>query len=158
MKTIRKILTNKLTGIKNKLTLIKAEPYKISMSYALGVFLAATPFIGIKIIIAIALTLIFKLNRTAAVIGVLHINILTAPIFYGFSFIIGKAVIGSDAAFNFSWPITIRTFYEIVFTNPQVFLSLIAGGITLGFPMAIAAYYFSISLIRHKISINPNAL
>ena len=73
-----------------------------------GFFLAASPFIGLKIFIAIAITFIFKWNKVAAIIGVFHINPLTGPIFYGFSFLVGNSVLGSDVSFAFTWPITIK--------------------------------------------------
>ncbi len=60
MKTIKKVLVNQLIGIKSKLLGISEEPRKVAMGYALGIFLAASPFIGLKIFIAIAITFIFK--------------------------------------------------------------------------------------------------
>jgi len=158
MKYLRKILANRLIGIKSKLVDITAEPHKVAMGYALGIFLAASPFIGLKVFIAMALTFIFKWNKVAAIFGVFHINILTAPVFYGFSFLVGKSVLGSDVAFDFSWPITIRTLFEMITTNSIVFMSLLTGGIILGLPMAVAAYFFSDSLIHRKASLKPNAL
>jgi uncharacterized protein len=158
MKPLSKILVINLDGIKRKLAGISAEPYKVSKGYALGVFLAATPFIGIKVLIAIALTFIFKWNKAAAIIGVLHINILTAPVFYGFSFMVGKSVLGSDVSFDFSWPITLKTFYEVFTSNSMVFMSLLTGGIILGVPLAFAAYFISNSIIRCKTALKPSAL
>ena len=158
MKQIGKILKNKLVGIKNKLTGISAEPRKVAMGYALGIFLATSPLIGLKVFIAIALTFIFKWNKVAAIIGVFHINPLTGPIFYGFSFLVGNSVLGSDVSFDFTWPITIKTLYDIITANSMVFMSLLTGGIILGLPLAIAAYFFSNSFIHHKTSLKTNAL
>jgi uncharacterized protein (DUF2062 family) len=158
MKTIRKVLVNQLIGIKGKLLGISEEPRKVAMGYALGIFLAASPLIGLKVFIAIALTFIFKWNKVAAIIGVFHINPLTGPIFYGFSFLVGNSVLGSDVSFAFTWPITIKTLYEIVTANSMVFMSLLTGGIILGLPLAIAAYYFSSSLIHHKNALKTNVL
>jgi uncharacterized protein len=158
MKTLKKILSTKLVSIKHKLTEISAEPRKVAMGYALGIFLAASPLIGLKVFIAIALTFIFKWNKVAAIIGVFHINPLTGPIFYGFSFLVGNTVLGSDVSFDFTWPITIKTLYEIVTANSMVFMSLLTGGIILGLPLAIAAYFFSNSFIHTKTTLKTNAL
>jgi uncharacterized protein (DUF2062 family) len=158
MKTLKKVLSNKLADIKNKLAGISAEPRKVAMGYALGIFLAASPFIGLKVFIAIALTFIFKWNKVAAIIGVFHINPLTGPIFYGFSFLVGNSVLGSDVCFDFTWPITIKTLYEIVTANSMVFMSLLTGGIILGLPLAIAAYFFSNSFILRKTILKQNAI
>ena len=158
MKTIKKVLVNQLIGIKSKLSGISEEPRKVAMGYALGIFLAASPFIGLKIFIAIAITFIFKWNKVAAIIGVFHINPLTGPIFYGFSFLVGNSVLGSDVSFAFTWPITLKTLYEIVTANSMVFMSLLTGGIILGLPLAIAAYFFSNSFIHNKTSLKTNVL
>jgi uncharacterized protein (DUF2062 family) len=158
MKTIKKTLVNGLGGIKNKLSGISAEPRKVAMGYALGIFLAASPLIGLKVFIAIALTFIFKLNKLAAIIGVFHINPLTGPIFYGFSFLVGNSVLGSNASFDLTWPITINTLHEMVSANSKVFMSLLIGGIILGLPLAIAAYFFSNSFIHTKTTFKTNAL
>jgi hypothetical protein len=158
MKPLHKLLKSKMVDIKNKLNNIQAEPHKVAMGYALGIFLAASPFIGFKVFIAIAITFIFKWNKVASIIGVFHINLLTAPVFYGFSFLVGKTVLGLDVSFDFSWPITIEKMYDMVSSNSIVFMILLVGGIVLGLPMAIAAYYFSTSLIHHKTSLKTNAL
>lgn len=158
MKTIGKIFNDNLLSIKNKLSGIHENPHKVAMGYALGVFLAASPFIGFKVFIAIAITFIFKWNKAAAIIGVFHINILTAPLFYGFSFLVGKSVIGSDVSFDFSLPLSISTLYEMITTNSIVFMSLLAGGIVLGLPLAIAAYFFSNSYFQRKTFLKPNTL
>jgi hypothetical protein len=158
MKTLKKIVISKLGDVKNKLTGISEEPHKVAMGYALGIFLAASPLIGLKVFIAMALTFIFKWNKVAAIIGVFHINPLTGPIFYGFSFLVGNTVLGSDVSFDFTWPITITTLYDIVTANSMVFLSLLTGGIILGLPMSVAAYYFSNSFIHNKTSLKTNAL
>jgi uncharacterized protein (DUF2062 family) len=153
MKTINKTLLEKISHLKNKLAGISAEPHKVAMGYAFGIFLAATPLIGIKVFIAIAVTFLFKWNKVAAIIGVFHINPLTGPLFYGFSFLVGSSVLGSDVAFEFTWPITIKSLYDILTTNSLVFLSLLTGGFILGLPLAIAAYFFSNSVIHHKTSL-----
>ena len=98
MKSLVKILSQKLVAIKIKLTGIDAEPHQVAMGYALGIFLAATPFIGLKVFIALALTFIFKWNKIAAIFGVFHINLFTGPVFYGFSYIVGSSVLGADVS------------------------------------------------------------
>lgn len=158
MKSIVKILNGKLSGVKNKLQNIPADPHQVAMGYALGIFLAASPLIGIKVFIAIGLTFLFKWNKMAAVIGVFHINFLTGPLFYGLSFLVGKTILGSDVSFDFTGSITLNTLVEILTTNSLVFIILLAGGIVLGLPMAVAAYYFSISIIRRKSPIKTTAV
>jgi uncharacterized protein (DUF2062 family) len=155
MKKFKKIIAGALGGVRRKLNGIAAEPHKVTLGYALGVFLAASPFIGLKVFIAIALTFLLKWNKVAAIIGVFHINLLTAPVFYGFSFWVGKTVLGSDVSFHFSWPITFKTLLELATTNSIIFMSLLTGGVVLGIPMAVAAYFLSNTIIRRKPLLKP---
>lgn len=158
MKSLVKTLSQKLVAIKNKLTGINAEPHQVAMGYALGVFLAASPFIGLKVFIAMALTFVFRWNKVAAIFGVFHINFLTGPVFYGFSYLVGSSVLGTDITGTLNQSFTVGTLLEILTTNSIVFMSLLAGGIILGLPMAVAAYLISNSFFRRKTVLNTNAL
>jgi len=134
--------------IREKLIRIQANPKKVSFGYSLGVFLGTTPFIGAKVFIALIITSLLKWNKTSSVIGVYHINILTAPLFYGFSFIVGKWVLGTDVVFAFPDTISFSAFYEAFLGNSSIFYSLLVGGIVLGVPMAVGAYYLSMTILK----------
>ncbi len=139
--------------IREKLIRIQAKPEKVSFGYSLGVFLGTTPFIGAKVFIALIITSLLKWNKTSSVIGVYHINILTAPLFYGFSFLVGKWVLGTDVVFVFPDTISFSAFYEAFLGNSSIFYSLLVGGIVLGVPMAVGAYYLSMTILqRHSQS------
>jgi uncharacterized protein len=71
--------------IRRKLIGMKGDPRMISRGYALGIFLGTTPFIGCKVFIALILTSLLKWSKIPAVFGVYHINLFTAPFFYGIS-------------------------------------------------------------------------
>jgi len=137
--------------IREKLLRIKANPRKVSLGYALGVFLGTTPFIGTKVFIALICTYILKWNKVSSIIGVYHINILTAPLFYGFSFLAGKWILGYDVVFIFPDTFTFSAFWEAFAGNMMIFYCLLAGGIALGLPMAVGGYYLSMFMLKgHK--------
>lgn len=142
--------------MKKKLLGIKADPKKISFGYALGVFLGTTPFIGIKVFIALIFTSLFGWSKVASVAGVYHINILTAPLFYGFSYLVGRTVTGSEVVFEFPETLSISAFYNLFAGNLNIFMSLLVGGLLLGVPMAIAAYFFSMRVFR-RFTLRPPA-
>jgi uncharacterized protein len=145
-----------MNRLREKLMRIQADPGKVSRGYALGVFLGTTPFIGMKVFIALVLTSLFRWSRVASVVGVYHINVLTAPLFYGFAYFVGKTVTGSRA--DYAWPqtITLRTLYELFLGNVPVFLSLLTGGLILGIPMAVGAYFLSKALVTRKPAASIN--
>ena len=136
--------------IREKLIKIKAKPKSVSYGYSLGVFLGTTPFIGIKVFIALIVTSLFRWNKTASVIGVYHINFLTAPLFYGFSFLVGKWILGTSVVFIWPETISFSAFYEAFFDSMMIFYSLLVGGIVLGLPMAVGAYFLSMAILRRN--------
>ncbi len=137
--------------IREKLVRIQEEPQKVSRGYALGVFLGTTPFIGLKVFIALLLTSAFRWSRVASVVGVYHINILTAPVFYGISFLVGKMVTGSQVQYTMPHPMSFKAVCDLLYGNVPLFLSLLAGGFVLGIPMAVGAYFIASTLIRKSI-------
>jgi hypothetical protein len=64
-------------------------------------------------------------------------------------------VLGSDVSFHFSWPITFKTLLELATTNSIIFMSLLTGGVVLGIPMAVAAWFLSNTIIRRKSLLKP---
>lgn len=141
---------NAIETIKLKLRQIKASPEKISKGYALGVFLGTTPFIGTKVFIALGLTSFLKWNKIASVIGVYHINILTAPAFYSAAFVVGKFVTRTTIDISMPHKLNFREVFALFTGTPEVLVSLLAGGLILGIPMAATAYYFSYKLLKNN--------
>ncbi len=141
---------NAFEKIKLRLRQIKASPEKISKGYALGVFLGTTPFIGTKVFIALGLTSFLKWNKIASVIGVYHINILTAPAFYSAAFFVGKYVTRTNLEVSIPRKLSFHEVFSLFLGTPEVLVSLIAGGLILGIPMAAAAYYFSYKILRNN--------
>lgn len=150
MARIPDIIKRQIGSTRQKLVSIKADPRKISLGYALGIFLAATPFIGIKVPIAILLTTVLRWSKVASVIGVLHVNLLTAPVFYGFSYLVGRTALHHQTSASLPDDLTLKSICELFTHNSSVFIDLLAGGAILGVLMALAAYFFSSSLFRKR--------
>lgn len=136
--------------IRSKLRQIKATPEKISKGYALGVFLGTTPLIGTKVFIALGLTSFLKWNRIASVIGVYHINLFTAPAFYSAAFFTGKFVTRTQVNLEIPEKLSFQAFFQLVAGSPDILLAITIGGLVLGLPMAVLAYYFSYSILKKR--------
>jgi len=141
---------NPLIKIREKLSLIKAHPFQISRGYALGVFLGTTPFIGVKVLIALTLTWLLKWSKPASIIGVYHINALTGPVFYSAAFFIGKKLTGTQTEFFLTEDISFRGFISAMTGTAEVFYALLAGGLVLGIPMALTAWFISGMALRKR--------
>lgn len=141
MKSIVNYLKQKCNNTKNKLLQISAKPHEFAMGYAMGIFLAASPLIGIKVFIAMAMAFLFKWNKVAAIIGIFHINPLTGPLFYGFSFIVGKLVTGLQLSVDFSAGLSFKTLGNLFTSNFDGFICLLTGGVIIGLPLAVMSYF-----------------
>ncbi len=155
---ILKIVRNTLETLKLKISSIRAEPNNVALGYALGIFLAASPFIGIKVFIAIPLSILLKWNKMAALIGIFHINPLTGPVFYGFSFVVGKTILGENVELSLSWPLWAGNPVNLFTTQLALFICLLIGGVVLGLPVSLLAYYVVKKFLSHRSQFNPQIL
>lgn len=153
-------LFNPASRIIGKLKEIPGNPTKVSYGYALGVFLATTPLIGIKLIIGAFLAHILRLNRFACTIGVLHVNGITGPVFYGLAFWLGRMVCGFSLANPFSEGLDFSSTVNLLLSNGEVLICLLVGGLILGIPASLLAYAISQMILKknhkHKISQDEN--
>jgi len=141
-------IRTKIKGYTEKLKAIKSKPGPVCMGFALGIFLGTTPFVGLKVLIAIGLTWMLGWSRIASIIGVMQFNVVTGPIFYGFSFVVGKYVLGYNLSLPSESVLSVSGLFHLFTGNLGVFWSLMAGGVILGIPLALLGYMGSWYLIR----------
>jgi uncharacterized protein len=127
----------------SRLAGIHGEPRPIALGYALGIFLAASPLMGLHCILAVVISGALKWNRIAAGFGAFHSNLLTAPLIYSTTFFVGSRLMGFDSSF-----VMPHKPAELLNMGSEVFISLIIGGLFLGIPIAILSYYFGIFFIK----------
>lgn len=142
------------TRLFNKLGSIRAEPRQIAAGYALGFLIGTTPLIGMKALIALALSSLFKWSRPAAVIGVYHINGITGPFFHAIAFVVGRAILGTKITFVFPEKMEPKLVLQAFYGNSQIFLALTLGGLVIGIPIAIFLYKASFRIVK-KLRISP---
>ncbi len=71
-------------------------PQRTAGAYALGVFLAFSPMLGLHTVLGLALAFLFGLNRVAVVLGVYTNLPWLVPAYYTLATIAGAAVLGVD--------------------------------------------------------------
>lgn len=147
MKTIIYKWYSKTSG---KLISIQEEPWKVCYGFALGIFLATTPFIGLKVFIGMLFSRIMRWNRTACLIGIFHVNGLTAPAFYALSFFIGNALFGYDLVFSGS-DLKMSMMIRLLFVDGRLFFALLAGGLILSIPLCTGAFLLSRYLLKKSL-------
>ena len=126
------------------LVTIHGEPRNVALGFALGLFIGMAPIMGLQTLLVLFLATFLKWNKLSAAIGVWITNPLTAPFIYGMTYLTGARIMGLNKAHYVVDPEqSITIISKIITKAPDVFLSLIIGGIILGIPIAIIGYYFS---------------
>lgn len=127
---------------------IHGTPKEIALGFALGLFIAFSPTMGLQIALAVFFASIFKWNKYAAAIAVWVTNPFTAPFIYGLTYIIGAKLIGANHPFHlsgdFDWGMLMRMLQK----SPGIMVSLFVGGIVVGLPVAFLGYYLSFKAVE----------
>ena len=122
---------------------IRGNPREIALGFALGLFIGMAPIMGLQTLLVLFLATLLKWNKLSAAIGVWITNPLTAPFIYGMNYLTGARIMGLKKAQYIEPEQSITIISKIITKAPDVFFSLIIGGIILGIPVAIIGYYFS---------------
>ena len=76
---------------------IKDSPHRVSLAFAIGVFIGMSPFLGIHTVLGILVAWLFRLNKLATILGVYVTNPWTIIPIYTFSTWVGTKFLGIDA-------------------------------------------------------------
>ena len=115
---------------------IDATPHQIALGFAVGVVLGVFPSFGFGGPVAILLSIIFRLNKAATLIGAMIMNPITTVPIWTMSAFLGGLITGTD--------------YRVIVEqtrNGEIFRSLsystyvyLAGNVTLSAVMAVLSY------------------
>ncbi|MBB3947977.1 hypothetical protein GGQ73_003951 [Rhizobium skierniewicense] len=83
-----------LRYLKLRLVRLSASPYSVAAGVAVGVAVAWTPFLGIHILIAMALAFVIRANLVAAALGTTFANPLTFPLIWASTWELGHLLLG----------------------------------------------------------------
>lgn len=148
---MKKISINPAKAVVRKLQGIKSDPVKVCYGFAFGVFMATTPFIGFKWVLAIPVVMLARWSKVACMVGILQVNYLTGPLFYALAYFLGKNVCGFDSAFTLPARWSLKAVIDLFFYNADVFVSLFVGGLILSLPLTIGAYYLARSILSIRL-------
>jgi len=111
---------NRLREFHDRFISLKGDPRKIAMGMAIGVFIGVTPTIPFHTGLILFLTMFFRQNLTAAMLGAWIMNHLTIPFFYFAEYEIGKILLGLQ---NLEIVLNTCSMDEILAAGWQYFLS-----------------------------------
>jgi len=124
--------------------LLQGDPHYIAKGMSIGVFVSITPTIPFQTVIAVALAYVFRGSKAAAALGTWFSNPLTIPLVYLASYQTGMFLLGYSSPFD----ATCRSLSEIVALGLDVTLAMITGGVIIGIPAAIAAYFITRRIMK----------
>ena len=131
---------------------LKGDPTYVAKGMAIGVFIGVTPTIPFHTAIAIALAFIFKASKPAAIVGVWFSNPVTIPLFYFGSYRVGALLFRLEISADLKGvPIS-----EILKMGAEVTAAIMCGGIIIGIPFGIAAFFFT-RFVFHKLQLRRKA-
>jgi len=122
---------------------LRATPNDIAKGMALGLFIGMTPTFGIQMVIVLALAVLLKQNKIAALLGVWVTNPVTAPVIYGLEYEIGRVLLHlprphMQLQFNYE---------SLVTLGWQVVIPLCLGSLIFGLVIAAIGYAVTLRMI-----------
>jgi uncharacterized protein (DUF2062 family) len=159
-----------------KILHIDDSPHKIALGLAAGLFIAWTPLLGVHLLLVIALTILLRANKFAALTSVWVSNIFTIPFVYYPSYLVGRVVCNIStphrtmskeqvsAIFGrlFAPGNMLNDFYtreywrEFVILIKTIGPELWIGGFVLGGLIAVGSYIVCYNIIKSHRAKNPH--
>lgn len=139
-----------LRYMKLRLLRLSASPYSVASGVAIGAGVAWTPFLGVHIIIAMALGFILRANLVAAALGTTLANPLTFPFIWASTWELGHVLLGRERAESASHVDFAALFSHLEFRQlwKPVLEPMIVGAVLPALITAVVAYVTVFSLIR----------
>lgn len=133
---------------------LRATPHEVALGFAIGVFVACTPFIGIQTVLACALAFVFRVSMPAALLGTFVGNPLSWPAIWSASYVSGALLLGQDPSYaanhlgetanvlgaTLMTP-SMQTFDAAVDNLLPIAEPMVVGGLLVGLIAAIFSYY-----------------
>ncbi len=120
---------------------IRGHPREIALGFALGLFIALTPTMGLQMMMAFFLAAVFKWNKLSALVGVWITNPFTAPFIYTATYISGARLLRIKQTILPSGEWDLSLLIELIKKTPELIAALTLGGVVIGIPVAVAGYY-----------------
>jgi uncharacterized protein len=129
------------------------SPHKIALSFALGVSIAFSPFLGLHTGIALAIAYGFGLSRAAILMGAYVNNPWTIAPLYTAGTILGCYILGvsTEGLSQMEWGLHGHAFYEAMLLGLRPYvLPFILGNSILGVVAAVGAYFALRSVLERR--------
>lgn len=133
---------------------VRATPHAVALGFAIGVFTACTPFLGVQTILACGLAFLLRVSMPAALLGTFVGNPLSWPAIWSASYVGGALLLGQDPTYAANHlaetanalGATLRApsqdTWGVAVTNLSPFMApMVVGGLLVGLIAAVFTYY-----------------
>ena len=122
---------------------VEDSPSRVALAFALGVFIAFFPLLGIHTGLAIGVALLFRLNKVAILAGAWTNNPWTIAPMYSAGTLLGCFILGVSPTSlgEIDWALHGRAFYESLAAGLRpLLLPFVAGNLALGAAAALVSF------------------
>ncbi len=138
----------------SRLLNLNDTPQRIALAFAIGVFLAFTPLLGLHTFLGLTLAFLFGLNRVAVLIGLFVNNPWTLLPIYGAAVYVGGLLVGFPAASalpDFGWQqVWHASFWLRLVRDWRVLKPLVLGSVVLSLAASVLSYMLALVLIQKR--------
>jgi uncharacterized protein len=147
-----------LQGVLRAVSAVEDRPSRVALAFAIGVFIAFFPILGIHTGMALAIAFTFRLNRVAILAGAWINNPWTlAPMFMAGT-AVGCGIFGVSMAElrHIDWHLHGRAFYRALWEGLRHYvLPFVVGNLILGVVSGVLAYFAVRSLLERRRNAGP---
>ena len=122
---------------------VEDSPSRVALAFALGIFIAFFPILGIHTGMAIAIALAFRLNKVALLVGAWVNNPWTVAPMYSAGTLLGCAILGVSPASlgGIDWALHGRAFYASLAAGLRpLVVPFVVGNLALGAAAALGSF------------------
>lgn len=122
------------------------SPNRLSLAFAIGIFIAFTPTVGLHTLSAIFIAWALRMNKAVTFAGTFVSNPYTQIPIYGLCLWVGSKLSGQKIKFNIDWKNL--SLWNLWVEIKPLLLPLILGATILGIGAAIISYFALYYLIQ----------
>jgi uncharacterized protein (DUF2062 family) len=122
---------------------VEDSPSRVALAFALGVFIAFFPILGIHTGVAILIAIAFRLNKVAILVGAWTNNPWTIAPMYGAGTLLGCVLLGVSSASlgQIDWSLSGRAFYASLAAGvAPIVVPFVVGNLALGAVAALSSF------------------
>ncbi len=127
---------------------IKDPPWKIALTFSIGIFIGMSPLIGLHTVIALTVALIFRLNKLVILIATYMTNPWTIVPIYTFSTFIGAKVLHREIKIEVDW--SHLSLGQLMHGAGTILLPFITGTLIVGTVAAVLSYIIIYAVLSKR--------